>query len=162
MSRDTTPQRSYMATAHSETRTWYVLDADGQVLGRLAAQAASLLKGKHLPTYTPHADMGDGVIVVNAAKVRLTGRKLDQKMLRRHSGYLGGLKEIPYRQVMRERPNLAVERAIKGMLPHTRLGAVMYRRLKVYAGPTHPHVAQKPVPWQGPTGIAQVAQGEDE
>ncbi len=159
MSRDTTAQRSYMATAQSEKRTWYVLDAEGQVLGRLAAQAASLLKGKHLPTYTPHADMGDGVIVVNAAKVRLTGRKLDQKMLRRHSGYLGGLKEIPYRQVMRERPEVAVERAIKGMLPHTRLGAVMYRRLKVYAGPSHPHVAQQPVPW---TGAASVAKGEEE
>jgi large subunit ribosomal protein L13 len=158
MSRDTTAQRSYMATAQSEKRTWYVLDADGQVLGRLASQAASLLKGKHLPAYTPHADMGDGVIVVNAAKVRLTGRKLDQKMLRRHSGYLGGLKEIPYRQVMRERPELAVERAIKGMLPHTRLGAVMYRRLKVYAGPSHPHEAQQPVPW---TGAENVAKGEE-
>jgi large subunit ribosomal protein L13 len=159
MSRDTTAQRSYMATAQSEKRTWYVLDADGQVLGRLAAQAASLLKGKHLPTYTPHADMGDGVIVVNAAKVRLTGRKLDQKMLRRHSGYLGGLKEIPYRQVMKERPQVAVERAIKGMLPHTRLGAVMYRRLKVYAGPSHPHEAQQPVPW---TGAANVGKAEED
>ena len=159
MSRDTTAQRSYMANAQSEKRTWYVLDAEGLVLGRLAAQAASLLKGKHLPTYTPHADMGDGVIVVNAAKVRLTGRKLDQKMLRRHSGYLGGLKEIPYRQVMRERPEIAVERAIKGMLPHTRLGAVMYRRLKVYPGPNHPHEAQKPVPW---TGAENVARAEEE
>jgi large subunit ribosomal protein L13 len=159
MSKDTTAQRSYMATAHSEPRTWYVLDAEGQVLGRLAAQAAALLKGKHLATYTPHADMGDGVIVVNAAKVRLTGRKLDQKMLRRHSGYLGGLKEIPYRQVMRTRPEVAVERAIRGMLPHTRLGAVMYRRLKVYAGPSHPHEAQRPVPWRG---YAEIGKAEEE
>lgn len=150
MSRDTTAQRSYMATGTSETRTWYVLDGEGQVLGRLAVQAASLLKGKHKPTYTPHADMGDGVIVINAAKVRLTGRKLDQKQLRRHSGYLGGLKEIPYRQVMRERPEVAVERAIKGMLPHTRLGAQMYRRLRVYKGTQHPHEAQQPVAWTGP------------
>jgi large subunit ribosomal protein L13 len=150
MSKETTPQRSYMATARTEPRTWYVLDADGQVLGRLATQAASLLRGKHKPTYTPHADMGDGVIVINAAKVRLTGRKLDQKLLRRHSGYLGGLKEIPYRQVMRDRPELAVERAIKGMLPHTRLGADMYRRLRVYRGSEHPHAAQAPVPWTGP------------
>jgi large subunit ribosomal protein L13 len=159
MSRDTTAQRSYMATAQSEKRTWYVLDADGQVLGRLAAQAASLLKGKHKPTYTPHADMGDGVIVVNAAKVRLTGRKLDQKQLRRHSGYLGGLKEIPYRQVMRERPEIAVERAIKGMLPHTRLGADMFRRLRVYKGAEHPHEAQQPVAWTGPRTLTAGEEG---
>lgn len=158
MSRDTTPQRSYMATGTSEKRTWYVLDAEGQVLGRMAAQAASLLKGKHKPTYTPHADMGDGVIVINAAKVRLTGRKLDQKQLRRHSGYLGGLKEIPYRQVMRERPEVAVEHAIKGMLPHTRLGAQMYRRLRVYKGAQHPHEAQQPVAW---LGAAKSTAGEE-
>jgi len=160
MSRDTTPQRSYMATGKSETRTWYVLDADGAVLGRLAAQAAALLKGKHKPTYTPHADMGDGVIVVNAAKVRLTGRKLDQKQFRRHSGYMGGLKEIPYRQIMRDRPDIAVEHAIKGMLPHTRLGADMFRRLKVYRGSEHPHAAQQPVPWQGMTAL-KTATGEE-
>jgi large subunit ribosomal protein L13 len=159
MSRQTTAQRSYMATAQSEARTWFVLDADGQVLGRLAAQAAALLKGKHKPTYTPHADMGDAVIVINAAKVRLTGRKLDQKMLRRHSGYPGGLKEIPYRQVLRDRPEAAVERAIRGMLPHTRLGADMYRRLRVYRGPDHPHQAQHPVPWRGPEALGR---GEEE
>ena len=147
MNSETVRQGSYMARAETEPRRWYVLDAQGQILGRLATEVATVLRGKHKATYTPHADMGDGVIVVNAAKVRLTGKKLRQKMYRRHSGYLGGLKEIPYSQVMRQRPEAAVEHAVRGMLPKTRLGADMFRRLKVYAGPEHPHEAQGPLPW---------------
>ena len=131
-------------------RTWWVLDASDAVLGRLSTRAALLLRGKHKPTFAPHMDMGDFVIIVNASKVRLTGRKREQKMYRHHSGYPGGLTEIPYERLLSTRPSLAVEKAVKGMLPHNRLGRAMGKKLKVYDGPEHPHGAQNPVPWQAP------------
>ena len=126
-------------------RAWHVIDADNKVLGRLAAQAARVLMGKNKPTYTPFLDTGDHVVVVNAAKVRLTGKKEDQKLYRRHSGYPGGLVETQARRVRETRPVQIVEEAIRGMLPKTKLGKQMYRKLKVYAGDRHPHQAQKPV-----------------
>ncbi|HMC07730.1 MAG TPA: 50S ribosomal protein L13 [Actinomycetota bacterium] len=130
----------------SEERAWWVVDASGQVLGRLAAQVAHVLRGKHKPTYAPHHDVGDFVVVVNASKVRLTGNKLNAKVWQRHSGYPGGLKTIGYDRLISERPDVAVEKAIRGMLPHNRLGRSMARKLKVYRGPDHPHAAQKPRP----------------
>jgi large subunit ribosomal protein L13 len=123
---------------------WHVIDADGQVLGRIATAAARLLQGKHKPTYTPFIDTGDHVVVVNAARVKLTGRKEDQKVYRQHSGYEGGLREERARIVRQRRPQRLVEEAVRGMLPKTKLGEAMYRKLKVYAGPDHPHAAQKP------------------
>jgi len=129
-------------------RKWYVLDAEGKVLGRLATEAARILRGKHKPDFTPHVDTGDHVIVINAEKVLLTGNKLNKKKYIRHSGYPGGLKVVSYSTLMKTKPELAVEKAIKGMLPHNRLGAAMARKLKVYRGPDHPHQAQKPEIWQ--------------
>ncbi len=126
-------------------RDWHVIDADGVVLGRLASQAAFILMGKNKPRYTPFMDTGDHVIVVNAAKVRMTGRKEQQKLYRRHSGYPGGLTETLARDVRQNHPTRLVEEAIKGMLPKTKLGKQMYRKLNVYAGDKHPHQAQKPV-----------------
>jgi large subunit ribosomal protein L13 len=126
------------------TARWHVIDAGGQVLGRLATTAARLLQGKHRATYTPYLDTGDHVIVVNAARVKLTGRKEDQKIYRQHSGYEGGLREERARLVRQRRPERLVEEAVRGMLPKTKLGDAMYRKLKVYAGPDHPHSAQKP------------------
>ena len=123
-----------------------MVDADGQVLGRLAAQVAHVLRGKHKPSFAPHVDVGDFVIVVNAAKVRVTGNKLRAKMWYRHSGYPGGLKATAYDQLLAERADLAVEKAIKGMLPHNRLGRAMGTKLKVYKGSGHPHAAQQPKP----------------
>ncbi len=126
-------------------RHWHVLDADNAVLGRLASKAAMLLMGKHKPTYAPFIDTGDHVVVINAAKVRLTGRKDEQKMYRRHSGYPGGLTEIGAKKMRATRPDRMLEQAISGMLPKTKMGKQMYRKLKVYAGDKHPHQAQKPV-----------------
>ncbi len=126
-------------------REWHLIDAEGEVLGRLASKAAMALMGKHKPTYTPFLDTGDHVVVVNAAKVRLTGRKEEQKIYRRHSGYPGGLTETKARTVRETRPVRMIEEAIQGMLPKTKLGKQMYRKLQVYAGPKHPHEAQKPV-----------------
>ena len=123
---------------------WHIIDASGQVLGRLATIAAQLLQGKHKPQYTPFIDMGDHVVVVNAAKVKLTGNKEDQKIYRQHSGYEGGLREERARLVRQRKPEKLVEDAVHGMLPKTKLGEAMYRKLKVYAGPDHPHQAQKP------------------
>jgi len=123
---------------------WHIIDADGKVLGRIATAAARLLQGKHRTSYTPFIDVGDHVVVVNAAKVKLTGRKEDQKVYRQHSGYEGGLREERARLVRARRPEKLVEDAVHGMLPKTKLGASMYRKLKVYAGPGHPHAAQKP------------------
>ena len=123
---------------------WHVIDADGRVLGRIATAAARLLQGKHKATYTPFIDTGDHVVVVNAAKVKLTGRKEDQKIYRQHSGYEGGLREERARLVRQRRPERLVEEAVRGMLPKTKMGEAMYRKLKVYAGPDHPHAAQKP------------------
>jgi len=134
-----------MATAeHAKSGRWHVIDADGQVLGRIATRAARLLQGKHKPIYTPSIDVGDFVIVVNAAKVKLSGRKEDQKIYRQHSGYEGGLREERARLVRQRHPERLVEEAVHGMLPKTTMGSAMYRKLKVYAGPEHPHVAQKP------------------
>ncbi|MGD1095382.1 MAG: 50S ribosomal protein L13 [Bryobacteraceae bacterium] len=126
-------------------RQWHLIDAEEAVLGRVASKAAMLLMGKHKPSYTPFLDTGDHVVVVNAAKVRLTGRKEEQKLYRRHSGYPGGLTETKARIVRIARPQRMVEEAIAGMLPKTKLGKQMYRKLQVYAGPKHPHEAQKPV-----------------
>ena len=126
-------------------RQWHVLDAGGQVLGRVASKAAMLLMGKHKPSYTPFLDTGDHVIVVNAAKIRLTGRKEQQKLYRRHSGYPGGLTEVGAAKMRATKPTRMIEEAISGMLPKNKLGKQMYRKLKVYAGDKHPHQAQKPV-----------------
>lgn len=126
-------------------RSWHLIDADGEVLGRVASQAAQILMGKHKPSYTPFLDTGDHVIVVNAEKVRLTGHKEEQKIYRRHSGYPGGLTEISARKVRATRPIRMVEEAISGMLPKNKLGKQMYRKLQVYAGAKHPHQAQQPV-----------------
>lgn len=125
-------------------RKWHVIDADGLVLGRLATRAARLLMGKHRPTYTTFLDTGDHVIVVNADRVKLTGRKDEQKIYRKHSGYEGGLREERAKDLRARRPVRLVEEAVRGMLPKTTLGEAMYRKLKVYAGPKHPHAAQKP------------------
>jgi len=128
----------------SEQGRWHIIDADGQVLGRIATAAARLLQGKHKAIYTPFIDTGDHVVVVNAAKVKLTGRKEDQKIYRQHSGCEGGLREERARLVRQRRPIRLVEEAVHGMLPKTKMGEAMYRKLKVYAGPDHPHAAQKP------------------
>ena len=137
---------TFMATAKdaADTSRWHVIDANGRVLGRIATVAARLLQGKHKATYTPFLDMGDFVVVVNAAKVKLTGRKEDQKIYRQHSGYEGGLRETRARLVRERHPERLVEDAVHGMLPKTKLGQAMYRKLKVYAGADHPHTAQKP------------------
>jgi large subunit ribosomal protein L13 len=132
------------ATKAAAESRWHIIDAEGQVLGRLATLAAKLLQGKNKPTYTPFIDTGDHVVVVNAEKVKLTGRKEDQKIYRQHSGYEGGLREERARLVRARRPVKLVEDAVHGMLPKTKMGEAMYRKLKVYAGPDHPHAAQKP------------------
>jgi large subunit ribosomal protein L13 len=133
-----------MAKPAEVERKWYVVDADGVTLGRLAAEVASILKGKKKPIYTPHVDTGDYVIVVNADKVKVTGKKLDQKVYFSHSEYVGGVKEITLREQLRKHPERVVEHAVKGMLPKGALGKQMYMKLRVYAGPEHEHAAQKP------------------
>lgn len=138
--------RSYMAKPEEMERKWFVVDAEGKTLGRLASQVAAILKGKHKPIYTPHVDCGDHVIIINAEKIVLTGNKLRDKIYYRHTMYPGGLKAIPYGKFLTAQPEKAVERAIKGMIPHTRLGRRMGMKLKVYAGPEHPHAAQCPEP----------------
>jgi large subunit ribosomal protein L13 len=127
-------------------RNWYVVDASGQTLGRLASEIARIVRGKHKPMYSPSVDAGDYVIVINADKIYVTGRKLDQKMYYRHSGYPGGLKEVSLRRMLEEHPTRVIEHAVRGMLPKNRLGRKMIRKLKVYAGSDHPHQAQQPVP----------------
>ncbi len=139
--------RTESAKASEIARHWLVVDATDVPLGRLASRIASVLRGKHRPTFTPHADTGDFVVVVNAEKVKLTGRKLTAKRWFHHSGYPGGLKSEAYGDLLQRRPELAVEKAVKGMLPKTSLGRQCFRKLKVYAGPTHPHAAQKPQPF---------------
>lgn len=136
--------KSFMANAQTITRKWYVVDAENKTLGRLATEVASVLRGKHKPTYTPHVDCGDYVIVVNAEKITLTGKKWDQKMYYSHSGYSGGLSSTAAKDVMAKFPTRMVEKAIVGMLPHTRLGKQMADKLFVYAGPEHKHQAQQP------------------
>ncbi|MGD8962524.1 MAG: 50S ribosomal protein L13 [Desulfobacterales bacterium] len=123
---------------------WYVVDANGAVLGRLATQVAQRLRGKHNPRFTPHADTGDWVIVINADKITLSGRKMGQKVYYRHSGYIGGLKEITAKDLLEKKPEALVRHAVKGMLPKNKLGRQLYKKLKVYAGETHPHEAQQP------------------
>lgn len=139
---------TYLQKPAEVVRNWYVLDATGKSLGRVAAEAASLLRGKHKVTYTPSVDGGDHVIVINAEKAVLTGNKLTQKKYYRHSGWVGGLKEIRYDRLMEERPELAMELAVKRMIPNTPQGRRMRVRLKVYRGPEHNHEAQKPVLWE--------------
>ena len=136
--------RTFVATAGAVDARWHVIDAGDQVLGRVATLAARLLQGKHKAAYTPFVDTGDHVVILNAATVKLTGRKEDQKIYRQHSGYEGGLREERAKIVRQANPIRLVEEAVHGMLPHNTLGSAMYRKLKVYAGPEHPHVAQKP------------------
>ena len=136
--------RTFVASAKSADSRWHVIDAQGQVLGRVATLAAKLLQGKHKAIYTPFIDTGDHVVVVNAATVKLTGRKEDQKIYRRHSGFEGGLREERATVVRKRQPIRLVEEAVRGMLPKTKMGDAMYRKLKVYAGPDHPHTAQQP------------------
>ena len=136
---------TYMAKVETVERKWYVLDAAGKPLGKVAVAAATILRGKHRPEFTPHVDCGEFVIIVNADKAVLTGRKLEQKYYRRHTGYIGGLKEVQYKTLMATKPELAMELAVKGMLPHNSIGAKSATRLKVFAGAEHTHAAQKPV-----------------
>ena len=135
---------TYMAKVETVERKWYVIDAAGKPMGRTAAAAATILRGKHRPEFTPHVDCGEFVIIINAEKAVLTGRKLEQKYYRRHSGYIGGLKEVQYKTLMATKPELAMELAVKGMLPHNSIGAKSFTRLKVYAGAEHGQAAQKP------------------
>jgi large subunit ribosomal protein L13 len=146
--------RTYTPKPGEVEQTWYVIDATDVVLGRLASHVATLLRGKHKPQFAPHVDTGDFVIVVNADKIALTGAKREQKMDYRHSGYPGGLRATSYVELLEKHPRRAVEKAVKGMLPHTTLGRKMLTKLKVYAGPEHPHQAQQPVPFE----ISQVSQ----
>ena len=136
--------KTYMAHAETVERKWYVIDAEGATLGRLATKVAAILRGKHKPTFTPNVDTGDFVIVINTDKVVLTGKKLEDKFYRYHTGYIGGLKEIPYKKLMAEKSDLAVYEAVKGMLPKNSLGRVMLKKLRVYKGAEHNHAAQKP------------------
>ena len=136
--------KSYIAKPNEVERKWYVIDAAGKPLGRVASQVATILRGKNKPTFTPNVDCGDFVIIINAEKIVLTGKKLDQKMLRHHSLYPGGLKETPYREVMEKKPEFAVQEAVRRMLPNGVLGRKMLKKLKVYRGSEHEHAAQKP------------------
>jgi large subunit ribosomal protein L13 len=140
--------KTFSPKASDIQRKWWLLDANDRVLGRIATEAARLLRGKHKPTFAPHMDMGDFVIIVNAGKIRLTGNKAAQKEYIRHSGYPGGITRVPYEKLLATRPSFAVERAVKGMLPHNRLGRAMAKKLKVYDGPEHPHSSQKPEPYE--------------
>lgn len=137
-------RKTFSAKAHEIERQWFVVDAQGKTLGRLSTEIATILRGKHKPIYTPHVDCGDYVIVINADRIHVTGKRLDQKIYYRHSGYIGGLKEITLRRMLEKHPERVIELAVKGMLPKTRLGRVMFKKLKVYAAPTHPHTAQQP------------------
>jgi len=136
--------KTYMAKGETVQRDWYVVDAEGMVLGRLSSQVAAILRGKHKPIFTPHVDTGDHVIIVNADKVVLTGKKLDQKIYYRHTGYPGGLRETSYRTLLEKKPEFAVYESIRRMMPKGPLGRQMLKKLRVYAGPEHDHAAQKP------------------
>jgi large subunit ribosomal protein L13 len=140
--------RTYSPKAGEVTRAWHVIDAEDVVLGRLATQAATLLRGKHKPIYAPHVDTGDYVVIINAEKVALTGNKRDQAFVYRHSGYPGGLRKRSFGEMLDTQPERLLEKTIKGMLPHNRLGRAMASKLKVYAGPQHPHTAQRPQPFE--------------
>jgi large subunit ribosomal protein L13 len=139
-------EKTFVTKNEDIQREWYVVDASGRTLGRLATEIARVLRGKHKPTYSPSVDVGDFVVVVNAEKVYVSGRKLDRKIYYRHTGYPGGLKERTLREQLRRRPTRVIELAVRGMLPRNRLGRKMYRKLKVYAGASHPHAAQMPKP----------------
>ena len=136
--------KSFMASPSTEERKWNVVDAEGKTLGRLASEVANVLRGKNKPTYTPHIDTGDYVIVVNAEKIQVTGKKLDQKIYYHHSEYVGGMKEATLREMMQKKPEFVITHAVKGMLPKGPLGRQMLKKLHVYAGPEHNHAAQKP------------------
>jgi large subunit ribosomal protein L13 len=138
--------KTYTVSASEIEREWWVVDAEDRVLGRLASEVARILRGKHKPTYSPHLDVGDHVIVVNAEKVRLTGNKEETKRYFRHSGFMGGDKMVPFKRMRERRPEWVIERAVKGMLPRGPLGRQMATKLRVYAGPEHPHEAQQPEP----------------
>lgn len=138
--------KTYTPKPNDVERRWWLVDADGATLGRLASEVANILRGKHKPTWAPHIDMGDHVVVVNASKVRLSGAKREQKVWYRHSQYPGGLRQMPYDRLLAERPDLAVEKAVRGMLPKTRLGRQQIKKLHVYAGPDHNHQGQQPQP----------------
>jgi large subunit ribosomal protein L13 len=146
--------RTYSPKAGDVTRQWHVIDATDVVLGRLASQTATLLRGKHKPTYAPHVDGGDFVVIINADKVALTGNKREQKLAYSHSGFPGGLSSTSYTRLLEENPRKAVEKAVRGMIPHTKLGRQVIKKLKVYSGSEHPHAAQSPQPFE----ISQVAQ----
>ena len=137
--------KTFMAKPDQVERKWYIVDATDLVLGRLASNVAAILRGKNKPIFTPNVDTGDYVIIINCDKVRLTGKKLEQKYYRYHTGYIGGLKEVQYKQLMAKKPVLAVELAVKGMLPKTSIGRKMFKKLKAYAGSEHPHAAQQPI-----------------
>ncbi len=147
-------KKTYSAKAADLDPKWYVIDAEGQILGRVASQIAQILRGKHKPTFTPHMACGDFVIVINAEKIAVTGKRLDQKIYYHHSQYPGGMKQITLRHVLEgKHPERALQHAVRGMVMHNRLGDRLMSRLKIYAGPTHPHEAQKPVPWLGPEAL---------
>ncbi len=136
--------KTYSAKAEDIKREWLVVDAEGKTLGRLSTEIATILRGKHKPIFTPHVDCGDFVIVINAGKIRVTGDRLDQKMYYRHSGYIGGLKQVSLRQMLQTHPERVLQFSVRGMLPKNRLGRQVFKKLKVYASPTHPHAAQQP------------------
>jgi large subunit ribosomal protein L13 len=138
--------KTYQAKKEELKHQWYLVNAEGKVLGRLASELAKILRGKHKPTFTPHVDTGDFVVVVNAEKVGLTGKKLKDKIYYRHTGYPGGIKEVSAEKLLAKKPTELIRRAVKGMLPKNSLGRQMLRKLKIYAGPNHPHKAQNPVP----------------
>ena len=138
--------KTYVTKPDEVVPSWYVVDAEGKTLGRMASEIAKILRGKHKPIYSPSVDCGDYVVVINAEKIHVTGRRLDQKIYYRHSGYMGGLTEISLREQLKRYPNRVIESAVKGMLPRTKLGRKMIKKLKVYAGDEHPHEAQQPVP----------------
>ena len=139
---------TYMAKPQDIERKWYVIDAEGKTLGRLASEAASILRGKNKPVFTPHVDTGDYVIIINAEKVEVTGKKRKEKIYKRHTGYPGGLREITFEKLQAKAPEEIIRHAIKGMMPNGKLGRQMYKKLKVYAGPDHKHAAQKPEVWE--------------
>ncbi|NNF34018.1 MAG: 50S ribosomal protein L13 [Saprospiraceae bacterium] len=145
---DTLSYKTKSVSKDEVTRTWYVVDADGEVVGRIASKIASVLRGKHKPSYTPHADTGDFIIVVNAEKIKFTGSKMDQKEYLRYSGYPGGLKRRTAGEMLEKKPIAIIEKAVKGMLPKNKLGRAMFKKLFVYEGGEHPHTAQKPEPFK--------------
>jgi len=140
--------RTYMAKAGEVQRKWYLIDAEGKTLGRVATEVARILRGKHKPIYTPHVDTGDHVIVINAAKVKVTGKKYTDKLYYRHTGYPGGIKVTNFADMLRRKPEQVIEKAVWGMIPHNRLGRKVFKKLRVYPGPDHPHAAQKPEVWE--------------